>query len=160
METVEGILALKDAVAVGHIVEAKFQGGEWTLGEVMNVSQSDGRLYYYIHYLSKDKKEDDWVCHSDVRINFDLSSLRARLEPPSQDRNLPGPVWGGFSTCPNYPNRQRPGRVHMGHRLRVLITTLTNFLPKQLSASISELRACARGTDRRIRRNIGLWTDF
>ena len=96
METVEGILALKDAVAVGHIVEAKFQGGEWTLGEVMNVSQSDGRLYFYIHYLSKDKKDDDWVCQSDVRKNFDLSSLRARLEPLSQDGTLPGPVWGGF----------------------------------------------------------------
>jgi len=85
------ILSSPSTIPVGHLVNAQFHD-ECALGEVMNVDSADDQTFYYIHFLGKPKKHDDWVPGHSVSTIKDLSTLRTRIEEilntlPSEQSN-------------------------------------------------------------------------
>jgi GNAT superfamily N-acetyltransferase len=82
LECVETILSNRSALPVGYIGEGRWSEGTWLPAEILNVSYtSQSELYYYVHYLGKDKKEDDWLSASThFRTINDLLSIRDSLE--------------------------------------------------------------------------------
>lgn len=81
MEVCESILQVPCGIPVGHLVNARYRDGDKALGEVMNVDvDDDGQTYYYIHFLGKEKKEDDWVNSRQVVPFKDSDSLRTCVD--------------------------------------------------------------------------------
>ena len=100
---------------MGYIAEAIFYSQntkpEWIPAEIMNVHEG---THYYVHYLGKDKKDDDWLQTSEVRHLDDLSTIRVRVgdsiviptSPSSTADSSPthdttpvtiySPIWGSF----------------------------------------------------------------
>ena len=81
VEVCESIIHFPSKVPVGHLVHALLPGGDFGIAEVMNVdTDCNNDAYYYIHFLGKDKKEDDWVPGRSVNAIKDFSSLRLGVE--------------------------------------------------------------------------------
>ena len=92
LEIVESVLRFREAIPVGHIVEAVIDSGERIAGEVMNVERLDSEFIYYIHFLGKSKCDDAWVLQRNLEYITDYSRLRGLADPPIA---LEGP-WSGF----------------------------------------------------------------
>jgi hypothetical protein len=76
LEVCESIIQFPLKIPVGHLVYATLPNGDFGLAEVMNVdTDSNSDAYYYIHFLGKEKKEDDWVPGRSVNPIKDVNSL-------------------------------------------------------------------------------------
>ena len=67
----------------------------------MSVSPDD-RTFYYVHYLNKEKRDDNWLSSAQVRAMDDISSIRAKVGSQESESSSPidhsttGQLWPGF----------------------------------------------------------------
>ncbi len=88
---------------MGHFVDAVFEDtGEWVPAEITSSEVSaDGETFYYVHYIGRAKKFDDWVPASSVRYLSDFSKLR-----PSENSDE---LWPGFFQISTLSKQTTPG---------------------------------------------------
>lgn len=82
LECVETILTHTRAYPVGFIGEGRWDHlAKWIPAEILNVGYGrDSEMYYYVHFLGKDKKDDDWLRAADeFRQIEDMMSIRDYL---------------------------------------------------------------------------------
>ena len=99
LECVETVLTYRNAVPVGHIVAVTCDTRGTVPGEIMNVQESpDGRIFYYIHYLNRHKREDDWVSENDIGEFSGWEQLKPKQEFLQQDSTIVrnAEIWSGF----------------------------------------------------------------
>ena len=65
---------------VEGVLQSPGSAVEWWPAEIMNVEVDEsGNSHFYVHFLQKDKSEDDWLSLGEVRP-LDIGSLRGRVE--------------------------------------------------------------------------------
>ena len=103
LDCVESVLNHDSGLPVGQIVEATLDdANHWILAEIMHIQiRSDGKLFYYLHFLGQPKKDDDWLPEQAVRLARDLDPTKmrplAKVETPSSSSEpTTGDLWPGF----------------------------------------------------------------
>ena len=81
MDVCDSILRIPNAIPVGHMIVAAYGDGDDALAEILNVETDiDDQTYYYVHFLGREKKEDDWFSANEVVELKDLESLRILVQ--------------------------------------------------------------------------------
>jgi len=93
IEAIETILSHPGSIPVGHIVSAPLFDDcanivEKVPAEIMNVEIATTTTYYYVHYIGKPKRYDDWIPEEDISEFGGIDSIRSRIEEPSSEGGI------------------------------------------------------------------------
>jgi len=123
IDAVEAILSHRDAYPVGQIVDACVEAETWEPAEILYIrTDRENRLFYYVHFLGRPKRDDCWLDQPFVKVLPDVESVRTRVSVPKQstvqDSSPPqmnvASVWPGFFQLSQLTKQTTPGSSPYG----------------------------------------------